>query len=259
MNSTTCRTGSSQPGRLCLRRGLTLIELLVVLCILGVLVALLLPSVHRGREPARRTQCRNNLKQILLAMHNYREVHGAFPPAYTVDANGKPLHSWRTLLLPYLDQRPLYDTVDLSKPWDDPANAVARETLLTVYQCPAIPPSTSQATHQPSQTTYLAVVTPTSALRPIEPRKLSEITDGLSETLVLIDVDAEHAVPWMSPQDADEALILSLDEKSKLPHQGGMHAATADGVARFLSAKLTAETRRALISCAGGDKVPEEW
>ena len=107
------------------RSAFTLIELLVVLLVLAVAVVLFFPPQRMAREAARRTQCKNNLKQIGLALHNYHDEYGAFPPAYTVDADGKPLHSWRTLLLPYLDQRPLYATIDLTKAWDDPANAEA--------------------------------------------------------------------------------------------------------------------------------------
>ena len=88
----------------------------------GILVALLLPAVSAAREAARRTQCMNHLKQVALALHNYHDVFQAFPPAYTVDEDGKPLHSWRTLILPYLEQAALYEQIDLSKPWDAPEN-----------------------------------------------------------------------------------------------------------------------------------------
>ncbi len=81
------------------RAGLTLVEFLVVFGIIIVLVALLLPGVRRGvPKAARRTQCKNNLKQISLALHNYHDEYQAFPPAYTMDADGQPLHSWRTLI-----------------------------------------------------------------------------------------------------------------------------------------------------------------
>jgi hypothetical protein len=68
-----------------------------------VLICLLLPAVRSARGPARRAQCGNNLKQIALALLTYETVYHALPPAYTVDADGKPLHSWRTLILPYLE------------------------------------------------------------------------------------------------------------------------------------------------------------
>src|SRR5262245_61477503 len=115
----------------------TLLTVLGVAGIGAVVVALMLPAVRRSREPARRTQCKNYLKQIGLALHNYLEDYHALPPAFTVDAYGQPLHSWRTLILPYLDQRLLYETIDLSKPWNDPANAEAFNTALEIYRCPS--------------------------------------------------------------------------------------------------------------------------
>jgi competence protein ComGC len=99
------------------RRPLTLIELLVVLGIFALLLAFFLPAAGSARRNfARRAQCTNNLKQIMLALHNYEQAHGALPPAFTVDANGKPLHSWRTLILPFLGHSSLYATIDLGKP-----------------------------------------------------------------------------------------------------------------------------------------------
>ena len=88
--------------------------------IIVVLIALMLPAMRSAREPARRTQCRYNLKQIGLALHEYEQAFGVLPPAYTVDAEGKRLQSWRVLILPYLDQAALYKLIDLTKPWDDP-------------------------------------------------------------------------------------------------------------------------------------------
>jgi type II secretory pathway pseudopilin PulG len=228
------------------------IRLFTVLTVLGigaVLVAMMLPAVRRGGgEAARRSQCKNNLKQIALALHNYAEAYGALPPAYTVDADGKPLHSWRTLILPYLDQQPLYGTIDLSKPLDDPANAGACKTVVPVYSCPS-------DRGPPDHTTYLACVGSNACFRLTEPRPLSEITDGLSQTLMVIEVPSDRSVPWMCPKDADGELLMSIGPESKLAHVGGMDAALCDGSVRFLSTALPNAARRALISVAGGDKV----
>jgi hypothetical protein len=225
-----------------------------VFAVLGcglVLIALLLPVFpRRAGEAARRAQCKNNLHNIALALHNYEADYGALPPAFTIDAYGQRLHSWRTLILPYLDQRQLYERIDLSKPWDDPANAEAREARVQIYHC-------ASDRCPPDHTTYLANIASGGCFRLTEPRLLSEITDGTSNTVMVIEVPSENAVPWMSPQDADEALIMSMGPEAKTAHEGGAHAALCDGSVRFLSATLPVATRRALITIEGGERIGE--
>jgi prepilin-type N-terminal cleavage/methylation domain-containing protein/prepilin-type processing-associated H-X9-DG protein len=234
-------------------RGFTLVEFLVVVAIIVLLIALLLPARRTAREAARRAQCVNNLKQIARAILAYQDEHQALPPAYTVGPDGRPLHSWRTLVLPYLEQRSLYDSIDLSKPWDDPANARARETALAVFQCPSGTQALRGTQAPPNATTYLASVGLESALAPVRARPLSEVTDGLASTFLVIEVGEEDAVPWMAPTDADEALIRKIGPESKLPHPGGVNAALLDGSAHFYKATMPAERRRALITIAGGE------
>jgi len=134
-------------------RGFTLIELLVVIAIIATLIALLLPAVQQAREAARRSQCKNNLKQIGLALHNYHDTHSTFPAGYysygTSDGSGPawanidpttwdaaPGWSWSMMLLPYLDQAPLYNLLDVDRACWDPANAGAVQTKLPVFLCP---------------------------------------------------------------------------------------------------------------------------
>lgn len=102
-------------------RGFTLIELLVVIAIIAILVALLLPAVQQAREAARRSQCKNNLKQIGLAMHNYHDVMNRLPPLYIANS----CWGWGTMLLPYLDQAPLYNTLASTPGISLPANTPA--------------------------------------------------------------------------------------------------------------------------------------
>lgn len=227
-------------------RRFKLVELLVALGIIAILVALLLPATRSVRPAAYRSQCVNNLKQIALALHNYEQEHKALPPAYTVDAKGRPLHSWRTLILPYLEQEPLYQTIDLSKPWNDPVNAKALETYLPVFRCP-------EMVGPRNTTTYLAIAAPNGCFIPQESRRLTEITDAHDSTLMLIEAGAENAVPWMAPVDADESLVMSLGPTTKLHHSGGTNACPVDGRVKFLKANTPGKVRRALISISGND------
>ncbi len=121
------------------RQGFTLIELLVVIAIIAILIALLLPAVQQAREAARRTECKNHLKQIGLAMHNYHDAHNCFPFGWggTGPASGSPRYSAISQLLPYFDQAPLYNTINFSLPLVDPVNTPARMTEIPMLRCPS--------------------------------------------------------------------------------------------------------------------------
>jgi len=128
-----------------MKRAFTLIELLVVIAIIAVLIALLLPAVQQAREAARRTQCRNNLHQIGLAMHNYHDTHRCFPPLDvgrkeedgTCHHNRPSSISWAALILPFLDESALYNAVNMEQAIYLAVNTTASQSVLSQYNCPS--------------------------------------------------------------------------------------------------------------------------
>ena len=113
------------------------IVLLILLGLAGIVIALLIPAVQAARGAAQRMTCCGRMNQLQLAFQNYHDTHGSFPPAYTVDENGKPLHSWRVLLLPYFYKQELYDKIRLDEPWDSEFNRQFHAIQIEPYQCPA--------------------------------------------------------------------------------------------------------------------------
>ena len=154
------------------------------------------------------------------------------------------------MILPYVEQLSLYNSIDLSKPWNDPVNVEAFKNVPSVYRCPS-------AVLSPGYTSYMAVVGTNCCFHPTSPRSLSEITDGTSNTLMVIEVAEENAVPWMSPQDADEQTVLSFLKGGKLAHTGGTMALLVDGSTRFLSQNMDPNTLRALTTIAGKEVMGE--
>lgn len=127
------------------KRGFTLIELLVVIAIIAILVALLLPAVQQAREAARRSQCKNNLKQFGLALHNYHDTHSVFPRGNTnsvLDSGTAGTWSWRgfsahAMLLPFIDQAPLYNQLNFNILMNSGVNNTAKNAKIPAFLCPS--------------------------------------------------------------------------------------------------------------------------
>lgn len=211
---------------------------------LGIMVGLLLPAVQAAREAARRMECSNNMKQIALALHNYHDTYRTFPPAYTVDGNGQPLHSWRTLILPYLGEQALYSSIDLNKPWDDPVNAQASRVMIKVYKCPSMKDQASPAT------CYQVIDDPASVFPGSKPVSFGSITDGTSTTLLVVESAPADAVPWMKPQDIPMANLMPPSGSN---HARGYHVTLADGSVQFVASSINPAQLRSMMTRSAGD------
>lgn len=220
------------------RKGFTLIELLVVIAIIAILIALLLPAVQQAREAARRTQCRNNLKQFGLAMHNYLDTHSRLP--LCLNASSKPI-SVHAYLLPYLDQSTVYNLIDFSTSWNSANNATARGTPIASFVCPSQPSVNmpagwagttyrasqgsgvlyAQPSTDPSNSNY-GMPAPNGVFVPGMSLKIAEVLDGTSQTAAF----SEH--PYA---DFNNTLVSKYDT-----FRPGTYPATPDEAVTFCRA-----------------------
>ncbi len=219
--------------------------------------ALILPAIQSGGDRPRKSHCKNCLKQIGLALHNYHEAHRSFPPAYLRGPDGKRWHSWRTLILPYMDQQKLYKQYRFDEPWDGENN----RKLLTQYYYPLC-----QCPHDPSSnkrrdlTHFVAVTGLQAAWLGEKAIKHQDIKDGTANTVMVAEVSTP--VPWFAPVDLSFEDATLLWGESSIPpshHPEGRHVLMADGTVRFVTAagehKVNKEEWEAMLTRNGKETV----
>jgi hypothetical protein len=194
-----------------------------------------------------------NLFDIANAMHDYANHHGTFPPAVVYDKQGKPLYSWRVLLLPYLKEQALYSQFKLHEPWDSPNNKPLLAQMPHVYRTP------SQYQRNEPYATHYQVFTGGGAIFEASPKahllSFKDIiaADGMNKTLLV--VEAAEPVLWTKPEDLPYSPDRSLPQLGGLFVRKGFHAMMADGGTRWFSMDMDEETIRAMITWNGGETV----
>jgi hypothetical protein len=236
-------------------------ELLLALAAIVVVASCgLLPCTQPWRpRDDWRTQSQSSLKMIGLALHSYHDTHRKWPPAVVTDKLGKPLYSWRVLLLPFLEQNELYKQFKLDEPWDSPANRQLLEKR---------PPCYWQSGDEPPGTTrYQAIVGRGTAWERPDLTFQHGFPDGTGNTIMV--VEAANPAPWSKPAD------LEFDPKGALPVVGGPHsvpvsyffcyvtkrvqgfnALFVDASVRFMRTDIAPDVLRAMLTRNGGEKVP---
>ncbi|MBS0261913.1 MAG: DUF1559 domain-containing protein [Planctomycetes bacterium] len=256
-------------------RGFTLIELLVVIAIIAVLVALLLPAVQQTREAARRTQCKNNLLQIGLALHNYEMARECLPPG-TVDP-ARPIRnqpqgyhvSWIVACLPYLDQGNVFKNFDFQGGTYSAANTPARAVAINVLFCPTNP--TPKSISNVGLTTYAGIhhhveapidIDNTGVLFLNSSVRYRDLQDGATNTIFVVEVTDVDPLGWASGTratlrnsrftavpltplptgrptgDVTEEKVLEVGGFGS-QHSGGAHVLLGDGSVRFISTTIS--------------------
>jgi len=226
-----------------------------------VMIALLLPAVQAARMAARRVEGSNNLRQIALAMHNYHDTWGGLPAAYNTDEEGKPLLSWRVYILPYIEEAALYDEFHLDEPWDSEHNIKLVEMMPKVYVAPG-----SRAEH--GNTNYLTIRHKDSMIQPPKEAdngkpnplgsRFADITDGTSNTIMVVEAADERAVPWTKPDDFVPDDMKPIAGLVGL-RRGGFNAALGDGSVRLIPAAIDPDVLLWLFQRSDGNVVPDDF
>jgi beta-lactamase regulating signal transducer with metallopeptidase domain len=194
-------------------------------------------SLAMADSPEKSRESMNHLKQLALAMHNYHDKHRHFPPAAVTGPDGKTPHSWRVELLPFLDQKDLYEQYRMNEPWDSPANRKVLEQMPDVLRCPFDDP-------QSTNSGYYVLAGPGTVFEGTEGIKISDITDGTSNTILI--VQSKQNIPWTRPED------IAFDPKKQLPTldgfvDGKIFVALADGSAHRFDTEKVKDQLKLLI------------
>jgi hypothetical protein len=228
----------------------------LVITLAGILVVLAVRGLQTVQESARQSACQGRFNQMQLALTNYHETHGHFPPAFVVGPDGKRWHSWRVLILPFMDQANVYDRYRFDEPWDGPNNRLLAEKIcLPIFQCH------SGADYGKSfHTNIVAIVGVGTAFPGAGSTQLSDFRDAGRNTILLAEY-GNSDIHWMEPRDlnADQMSFQFNDSAAPSisgPHPAGPAVVFADGITAYrLRRPLSAETLSALVRTQGDKRV----
>lgn len=214
-------------------------------------LAILAYYVVEARRAALRTAAQGPLNQIALALHNYHDVYGCLPPAVVYDPAGRPMHSWRVLLLPYLEEGDLYQRYDLSQPWDSAKNLVLLDQMPRVYGSPTEEPSTRH-------TNFMVIRGANTAFPLSGCRRFEEFADGPSNVLLVVE-SARSVTPWTKPQDIDFAAILRGRTNLSAVHWRAPFVVFADTIHAYaVQNRVSEKELQALATITGGESIDRQ-
>ena len=234
------------------------VVIVLATCVIGLMVcggglaALLYPAIQAARTAAARVQSMNNLKQIGIAFHNYHLVHGKLPPAYIPDEDGQPMHSWRVLLLPYLEQQAIHDRYDFDEPWDSPTNLAVTDVYLPIYY---------SSNDRSNGCSYFVIDVPGGVFDGSKATKFDQVADGLSNTIMVVEVTGSNQ-HWAEPTDlGPQALSIPINGAKNGTAISSNRDATAlvlmgDGSVISLDESTTQAALQAMATMADGQAIP---
>jgi hypothetical protein len=189
-----------------------------------------------------------------LAVANYHQTYGCFPPAYVADQYGKPMHSWRVLILPFLEQQELYRAYNFDEPWNGPDNCKLASRVGKIYLRSGL------ESDQIQTTSFVAVVGPETMWPGSKTKSRQDLGDGTHETLMVVEVP-DGQFRWMEPRDLAFAnMSFRINDGSGRglgSRLGGARVVTADGTVRTLPDDFDADKLRAMLTANGGKRTPD--
>lgn len=250
-----------------------LVKLLAVVVGVG-LAAFLVHAIREAKEAAAASSCEGRLNWLQAALRQYEAANGHLPPAYVLGPDGKPWHSWRVLLLPYLEEGEVYAKYRFDEPWNGPNNSrLADQIDVNAFQCPS-----GRDYDKTLNTNYLAVVGEGTAFPGDKPARLADFRDGLENTLLLAEV-ADAGIHWMEPRDlrlesiavgrstADvpaissphwrDPIVVFADRITAYRLSQPLGSASLHALATIAGGETT--TRAALLAPDGGSRLSEKW
>ena len=225
--------------------------------LLGIAAIGVMPATMEFQRASARTECANQMRQIILAMHNYHDANRAFPARFSKNDDDEPLLSWRVYILPYMEENDLYEQFHLDEPWDSEHNKTLIEKLPRCYVHPRALPEEGKTVFVVPAGEGSIMVDPEDSGRP-KGMRLEDVLDGTSRTGVIFETDEENAVVWTKPDDFD---WKKIDDPVGALFGGwsgdGVNVALADGSVQFISHEKLRELLDKLITTADGEFI--DW
>ncbi|MFM8251884.1 MAG: DUF1559 domain-containing protein [Planctomycetota bacterium] len=219
-----------------------------------------LPSIRAARTRVSLARCSANLKRIHVALQQYHQEYGTYPPAYLTDSQGKPTLSWRVLILPQLNEMELYRQLNLTEPWDSPHNMSLGRLMPAVFHCDADP-----AVGVSEETSYMAVVGPRTLFPGSKSRSLNDVLDDHATTLMIVESHLSE-VHWMRPVDVAVGALkqgVNGTSRAKEPLLASEHPDAAsvlciDGTVRRLPTVTLTDLLQAMATIDGREPIRSE-
>ncbi len=226
---------------------------LFAIAVLSLVVSAVRPLMRYTANSSNLSAGRKNLEKIVAALRQYQADHGTLPPPYLNGADGKPAHSWRVLILPYLGHKRLYDRYDFNSPWDSTRNKMLLREMPSVYAAP-----TDQNALSSYETSYMVVVGKKTAFPRDGGVSTSQISDRHDQTILVLEIKSNGAT-WMEPVDLDwgkMAFVANTGTSSpSTNHPTHFQAGFVDGVARNIPLDTGSEEVTSMLTTNGGEEV----